>query len=270
MSTITRSRASEPSPSGASPAVRRRPHLAPELLFVAAIYMAYTLGRFAAAKHSNGAFLHAADVWHAERLMRLPSEAVVQSYILSRDQLVSLANLHYQVGYVVSVVGSLVWLYIRHPEHYVWYRRFLTLVTGLGLVGHIVYPMAPPRLLTGDNVVDTAQVFGHAVYGPVGTGLSNQYAAMPSLHVGWAVAVAVAVVVVLKSPWRWLAVIHPVLTLLVVVVTGNHYWLDGIIATLIVAISLNVADQWRPAHPANPAQPAHPAQPTASTDAPAA
>jgi hypothetical protein len=250
MTTITRSGAVEPSPQSGSVAVRRRPHLAPELLLVAAVYMAYTLGRFAAAKHSNGAFQHAADVWHAERLTGLPNEAKMQGLVLSHHWLVSLANLHYQIGYVVSVVGSLIWLYVRHPEHYVWYRRFLTLVTGIGLIGHIVFPMAPPRLLTGDNVVDTAEVFGHAVYGPVGTGLSNQYAAMPSLHVGWAVAVAVACVVVLRSRWRWLAVIHPILTVLVVVVTGNHYWLDGIIATVIVAVAVTVADQWLPLTPA--------------------
>lgn len=246
MSTITRSKATGPSPQRESTPARRRPHLVPEMLLVAAVYMAYTLGRFAAAKHPEGAFSHASDVWHLERLLRLPNEAHVQAAVLSWSQLMSLVNLHYQVGYVVSVVGSLVWLYVRHPHYYVWYRRFLTLVTGIGLIGHFVYPMAPPRLLTGDNVVDTAVVFGHAVYGPVGTGLANQYAAMPSLHVGWAVVVAVGAIVVLRSPWRWLFVLHPVLTMYVVVVTGNHYWMDGIIATVIVAVAAAIAMSWLP------------------------
>jgi PAP2 superfamily len=245
MSIITRPRASDPTPQREAVA-RRRPHLIPEMLLVAAVYMAYTLGRFAAAKRPSGAFSHASDVWHVERLMRLPNEAHVQAAVIGWSHVMDLANLHYQLGYVVSVVGSLFWLYIRHPHYYVWYRRFLTLVTGIGLIGHFVYPMAPPRLLTGDNVVDTAAVFGHAVYGPVGTGLSNQYAAMPSLHVGWAVVVAVGAVVVLRSRWRWLAVIHPVLTLLVVVVTGNHFWMDGIIATVIVAVALAISMSWLP------------------------
>jgi len=245
MSIITRPRASDPSPQREAEA-RRRPHLVPEMLLVAAVYMAYTLGRFAAAKRPSGAFSHASDVWHVERLMRLPNEAHVQAAVIGWAHVMDLANLHYQIGYVVSVVGSLFWLYVRHPHYYIWYRRFLTLVTGIGLIGHFVYPMAPPRLLTGDNVVDTAAVFGHAVYGPVGTGLSNQYAAMPSLHVGWAVVVAVGAVVVLRSRWRWLAVIHPVLTLLVVVVTGNHFWMDGIIATVIVAVALAISMSWLP------------------------
>jgi hypothetical protein len=246
MSTLTREREHGPAPEGRVDPVRRRPHLVPEFLLVAAGYAAYTLGRFAATKHPDGSYVHARQIWDLERWLRLPNEADLQQAVLGWSRVMDLANLHYQVGYVVSVVGSLVWLYIRHPRHYIWYRRFLTLVTFIGLIGHIVYPMAPPRLLTGDRVVDSAQVFGHAVYGPVGTGLSNQFAAMPSLHVGWAVVVAVGVVVVLRSPWRWLIVLHPVITLLVVVVTGNHFWMDGIVATVIVAVSGAVALAWLP------------------------
>lgn len=245
MSTLTREREHGPVPEERDVAVRR-PHLVPEFLLVVAVYMAYTLGRFAATKHPNGSYVHAGQVWDLERWLRLPNEADVQQALLGWTRVMDLANLHYQIGYVVSVVGSLAWLYIRHPGHYIWYRRFLTLVTFIGLIGHIVYPMAPPRLLAGDRVVDSAQVYGHAVYGPVGTGLSNQFAAMPSLHVGWAVVVAVGVVAVLRTPWRWLVVLHPVITLLVVVVTGNHFWMDGIVATLIVAVSAAVAAAWLP------------------------
>jgi hypothetical protein len=72
---------------------------------------------------------------------------------------------------------------------------------------------------------------------------------MPSLHVGWAVVVAVGVIVVLKSRWRWLVVLHPVITLLVVVVSGNHFWTDGIVATFLVAMSAVVASAWLPEPP---------------------
>jgi PAP2 superfamily protein len=246
MSAITREREQGPAPEEQLEIARRRPHLVPELLLVVAVYLAYTLGRFAATTHPDGSYVHASRIWDLERWWHVPNEATVQRAALGSSQLMDLANLHYQLGYVVSVVGTLVWLYVRHPGHYTWYRRFLTLVTFIGLIGHILYPMAPPRLLAGDNVVDTAQVFGHAVYGPVGTGLSNQFAAMPSLHVGWAVVVAVGVVAVLRTPWRWLAVLHPLVTLLVVVVTGNHFWMDGIVATVIVAVSAAIAVSWLP------------------------
>jgi hypothetical protein len=246
LSIVTRTRGEGQPQDSSTPVAVRRPHLIPELLFVGALYMTYSWGRFLAAKRPAGAFAHANTVWNFERRIHLPSEAGLQHALLAWPRVMDLANLHYQVGYIVSLVGSLLWLYIRHPRHYIWYRRFLTLVTGIGLIGQILYPMAPPRLLPGDNVVDSAQIYGHAVFGPVGTGLANQYAAMPSLHVGWAVVVAVGAVVVLRSPWRWLFVLHPILTMLVVVVTGNHYWTDGIVATLIVLVCALAARRWLP------------------------
>ena len=91
------------------------------------------------------------------------------------------------------------------------------------------------------RIVDTGKLLGPAVYGPPSTDtLSNQYAAMPSLHVGWALAVAIALVGATRGRWRWLWLAHPVVTLLVVVVTGNHYWLDAIVATALLGVVLAV------------------------------
>ena len=101
-----------------------------------------------------------------------------------------------------------------------------------------------PRL----GFVDTGLRFGQSVYGPRGHDhLANEFAAMPSLHVGWAVLLAVAVIVTFRTPWRWLAVVHPVVTALVVVVTANHFWLDGLAGT-----ALAWPDSPRPARPAPP------------------
>ena len=245
MSTIARSQETPAPQEETAPRARtRRPHLIPELLLVFALYELYSIGRYLAAP--AGAYAHAESLWRFERWVHLPNEASVQQLALHWPRLVDLANLHYQVGYVISLVGSLVWIYWRHPRYYIWYRRFLTLATGLGLLGQIFYPMAPPRLLPGDDVVDTAVIYGHAVFGPVGTGLANQFAAMPSLHVGWALAVAVGAIVILRSPWRWLFLLHPALTLAVVVVTGNHYWTDGIVASVIVLVALWISRLWLP------------------------
>jgi hypothetical protein len=88
-------------------------------------------------------------------------------------------------------------------------------------------------------MVDLGQLFGPSVYASSSTsGFADQFAAMPSLHVGWAVLVAVAGIRALRSRWRWLLVLHPLLTLGVVVVTGNHYWLDG--ATSVVLLTVAV------------------------------
>jgi hypothetical protein len=90
--------------------------------------------------------------------------------------------------------------------------------------------------------VDTGLRFGQSAYGPRGHDhLANEFAAMPSLHVGWAVLLAVAIVVTLRTPWRWLVVIHPIMTTLVVVVTANHFWLDGIAGAALALAGLALA-----------------------------
>jgi hypothetical protein len=99
--------------------------------------------------------------------------------------------------------------------------------------------MAPPRLVPAFGMVDSGVRLGQSVYpAKPDSGVANQFAAMPSVHVGWALLVAVGVILVTRSRWRWLALIHPVLTAVVVTVTANHYWADGIVAALLVAVAV--------------------------------
>jgi membrane-associated phospholipid phosphatase len=87
--------------------------------------------------------------------------------------------------------------------------------------------------------IDTGLTFGQSVYGPESSGgVANQFAAMPSLHVGWAALIALSMILITRSKWRWLWLLHPIITFSVVVVTGNHYWLDGIAALLLIVVSL--------------------------------
>jgi hypothetical protein len=89
--------------------------------------------------------------------------------------------------------------------------------------------------------VDTGIKFGQSVYGPTSdSGMANQFAAMPSLHVGWAAMVAIAMIMVTRSRWRWLWIAHPVVTFAVVVLTANHYWLDGLVALTLLACCLPI------------------------------
>jgi hypothetical protein len=115
----------------------------------------------------------------------------------------------------------------------------VALFTGASLLIQFI-PVAPPRLLPGTGLVDTAVKYGQSVYSWHGGFDADELSAMPSVHVGWALIVAFAVITVSRSRWRWLAAGYPVLTLLVVVVTANHFWLDGIVAGLLVAIALAV------------------------------
>jgi hypothetical protein len=115
----------------------------------------------------------------------------------------------------------------------------VALFTGISLLIQLI-TVAPPRLLVSTGMVDTAVQYGQSVYAWSGGFDADEFSAMPSVHVGWAVIVAIAVITVSRNRWRWLAAAYPVLTLLVVVVTANHFWLDGIAAGLLVALVLVV------------------------------
>ena len=218
-----------------------RPRALLELVVIAAMFGAYKLGRIVAAKHVGTAFDNAYVVWDLERLLRLPDELSVQALILHSALAAKAANVYYAAVHFPATAAFLIWLYLRRPGDYLWVRRTLALLTASGLLVHLAIPVAPPRMLGPLGFVDTAAVYGPAVYGPpTQNTLADQYAAMPSLHIGWAVMVALGIIATTRSRWRWLAVLHPVLTTLVVIGTANHFWLDGMVAVGLLAASLVV------------------------------
>ncbi|WP_030169237.1 phosphatase PAP2 family protein [Streptomyces sp. NRRL S-813] len=218
-----------------------RPPLVRELLLVTGLFLVYKLGRQLAADHTGEAFRNAHHAWDLERAFHLPGEGSVQALLLHGDTLVHVANAYYATVHFPATAGLLIWLYLRRPAHYVWTRRVLAAVTAAALVLHLTFPLAPPRMLAEAGLIDTARVFGPSVYGPPKTDhLSNQFAAMPSLHFGWALMVAIALIVATTSRLRWLWLLHPLLTLLVIVGTANHYWLDAVAATALLGLALAV------------------------------
>ncbi|MFF9813317.1 phosphatase PAP2 family protein [Streptomyces sp. NPDC014006] len=218
-----------------------RPPLVRELLLVAGLFLVYKFGRQLATGHTGEAFRDAHHVWHFERTLRLPGEGAVQSLLLHGDTLIHVANTYYATVHFPVTAAFLIWLYLRRPAHYVWARRVLAVLTTAALVLHLTFPLAPPRMLAETGLIDTARVYGPSVYGPPQTDhLSNQFAAMPSLHFGWALMVAIGLIAATRSRWRWLWLLHPALTLLVIVGTANHYWLDVIVATALLGAALAV------------------------------
>ncbi|MER6153750.1 phosphatase PAP2 family protein [Streptomyces hirsutus] len=233
-----------PPASGAS----ARPPLLRELLLVVGLFLVYTCGRRLATGHSEAALRNGHDVWELERALHLPGEGAVQSLLLHGDGLVHLANTYYAAVHFPATAAFLIWLYLRRPVHYRWARRVLAVVTAAALVLHLAFPLAPPRMLAATGLVDTARVYGPSVYGPPQTDtLSNQFAAMPSLHFGWALMVAIGLVVATRSRWRPLWLLHPLLTLLVIVGTANHFWLDAIVAAALLGTALAALRLPRPA-----------------------
>jgi hypothetical protein len=209
----------------------------------------YALWQFAGSlsdASSLGAVRRAEWIWHFERAIALPSETAIQQVFLPHPLLVQALNLYYAVLHFPVLIGCLIWLFIRHRGRYWQVRTTVVLFTAGALLIQLI-PVAPPRLLPGDGMIDTALHYGQSVYGP-NTGIdADQLSAMPSVHVGWALLVAVAVVTTARSRWRWLALAYPALTALAVTVTANHFWLDGIVAAALLALVLIAQRAARPA-----------------------
>jgi hypothetical protein len=208
----------------------------------ALLFGLYALWQFAGSftvMSAAGAVPRARWLWHAERVLLLPSETSLQRPFLAHPVLVQACNLYYDVLHFPVLGACLIWLYARHRQSYPRVRTTVAVFTGASLLIQLI-PVAPPRLLPGTGLVDTAVRYGQSVYSWHGGFDADEFSAMPSVHVGWALIVAIAVITVSRSRWRWLAAAYPLLTLLVVVVTANHFWLDGIVAALLVALVLVV------------------------------
>ncbi|GAA1609083.1 phosphatase PAP2 family protein [Kribbella sancticallisti] len=221
-------------PSGPAPVVWR---VVREAVLLATLFGVYSLGRQFAAGHTGSAFGNAREVLSFQRLLHLPDEAAIQQAGLQVPHLIEGANLYYAAVHAPLTAAVLLWLSIWRPMAYPRVRWTMVSLTGLATIGHILFPLAPPRMMPG--FVDTGLKFGQSVYGPQSSGgVANQFAAMPSLHVGWAALIALAMILITRTKWRWLWLLHPIITVAVVVVTANHYWLDGIVVLILLAVSL--------------------------------
>ena len=179
------------------------------------------------------AFANARSVIRLENWLGLPFEDNLQTWLLDHPTLIKLLNHYYIFFHFPAAIAFLLWLYLRQPRHYVPFRNLMAFVTFVALIIHLLFPLAPPRMMTG--FVDTMREFGPNIYPKNAIdGAANQIAAMPSLHFGWAMIEAIAVITILKSCWRWLIVLHPLLMAMSIIATGNHWWIDAAAAAVII------------------------------------
>jgi len=232
------------------PGVRRLRSFCLQFGVVVAVFAVYQHTAHVAYSHIDGAETRARDIWSIERAWHLPSELTLQQWVLPHPLVVRGINAYYAGLHLTGMTAFLVWMWWRHRAYYVLACVTVAATTLLCVsLQHI--PVAPPRLMPSLGFVDTAAVYGQSVYGPNGTGIADQLAAMPSIHVAWAGIIAAFAVAVSTSKWRWLLVAHFVMTFLVVVATANHWWLDGVVGLLIAAAVFAVARLVLPA-PARP------------------
>ncbi len=230
-----------------APDVRPRLRWWRELAYVAVFYSVYTLIRNhgVVADAEAEAFRNAQHVVAAQRLLGIYHEETIQDLFLSWRPFISFWNVYYGTAHFLVTAAALVYLFRNLPGRYPLWRNTLACTTGLALVGFALYPLMPPRLLPPEyGFVDTLRVLGGlwSFQSAPMAKVSNQYAAMPSLHIAWAMWCVLVLVPVVRRPWARSALIaYPVLTLFAVVVTANHYFLDALGAALVLALGFLMA-----------------------------
>ena len=184
---------------------------------------------------------HAADVLAFEQAISLDQEQRLQDLFIDQDWLITLANWIYIWGHWPVITVVMVWLAFRHRVVFLRLRNAMIASGGIGLIIFATYPVAPPRL-TGTGLVDTVTQRSEAYRVLQPPAFVNQYAAMPSLHVGWDLLVGLAVASAASTTvLRWIGRLMPVLMTVAVVLTANHYLIDAVAGAALALVGLAVA-----------------------------
>ncbi|MEU0522876.1 phosphatase PAP2 family protein [Streptomyces niveus] len=220
-----------------------RPRWWAELLLLVVVYGAYSAGRLLARGDVSTAVDHGLAILRIEKAFFLNAEHPLNRLFTSTPAIGIPADFAYATLHYLVTPAVLIWLFRRRPARYRAARTWLMLSTLLGLIGFTLLPTCPPRLLDASyGFVDTmAQYSSYGWWGaeasaPRGLGgMTNQYAAMPSLHVGWALWCGVLLWRHGGTPlMRVLGIVYPLLTVIVVMGTANHYFLDAVAGGLVM------------------------------------
>jgi len=221
-------------------AVKRRDGLR-QILIVLCAFSAYEAARMMIHPNWPVAMANAKRVDNLESALNFAWEQSLQRAFLGVPELVEAMNLFYFVGHFVLTAVFFVWLYHSSRDGYRSFRNGFLAATGIAVLIHWQFPTAPPRLLDGLGVEDTLEAIWNVDIGsPHASAFSNPVAAVPSLHVGWAVGVGVGLVRYARQ--RWLGVLYPLAVVLTIVVTGNHFIFDALAGAAVLAAGFLVAN----------------------------
>ncbi len=209
-----------------------------------AIMGSYFLSRWFILGGAVAAYHHAQQLLELERGLHLSPEAVMQQFGLQQLWLQNGADILYLAAHLPLVIGIAYWLRRQHPAAFRWYRLALLGSTAICIVVFVLFPVAPPRFLPGffDGEKNVGFDVDTSIFGP----WYNPYAAMPSLHMSWALLNGWALTAFAAPRWlKALGVIWPLVMTLVVLITGNHFLLDVVAGVLVGVVSGMAALAWQ-------------------------
>ena len=225
-----------------------RPKLWLEIALIALGYYLYTLTRLAAPSHETAAQQRGHDILNLEHYLGLNFESTVNHWVYGVRWLAFSMNVYYATLHFIVPIAVLVWVYFKFPDRYRAVRTVMIAMTLIALFGFYFYSLAPPRLLHGGNFIDTFKLlnpWGQTAAtsdGVAGLGSStNEYAAMPSLHIGWSTWCALVIAHLAQRRWvKALGIAYPFCTFAVIIGTANHYVLDAVFGLVTLALGFLV------------------------------
>lgn len=213
-----------------------------QLALFAGAYYAYRLVRGFVDGQASLAFENARTLVDAERALGLFFEPGLQAWAKGEEWLLTFANWMYVNSHFAITTTFLIWLYIARNHAFYYVRNMFMVAMSLALVGYITYPTAPPRFMPEWGFSDTVASFVGETAAENANVLYNPYAAVPSMHVAFALMIAIPAIILVKhqlTKLLWGA--YPVVVTFVVMVTANHFWLDAVLGAIVAAMSAYAA-----------------------------
>jgi hypothetical protein len=214
--------------------------------------LCYETVRGIAEGRTQVAFANAHQIVSFEQSTGTFFEPGLQSLLIRHQWIVDFANFMYQNSHFVLTTGFLVWLYMRRNDTFYFVRNMFLIAMALAIVGYVLYPTAPPRLLAEYGFVDTITQFAKVNHDSALVQVFvNPYAAVPSMHCAFSLMIGVTGAMISRTwPARVFWALYPALVFFVVVVTANHFWVDGAIGWSVAGLSALGAHQLARSRPA--------------------
>jgi membrane-associated phospholipid phosphatase len=215
-----------------------------QILLFCGAYMLYRVVRGVVEGRAGAAFENARRVIRLEHHVGVFVEPAVQAWTIGTGSLIDVASWLYVNCHFTVTFGTLAFIYLFRNEHFYFVRNMFMVAMGIALVVYLLFPTAPPRMMTEWGFIDSVSDFTGVSSNSSISVLFNPYAAVPSMHVGMALMVGVSLARLVKPlPLKILWSLYPVFVTFVVVATGNHYFTDVFLGALTAAVSALLAKQ---------------------------